>query len=100
MQAEIVEATWYLHRDDGGGDWWAEEDCSALGHEVIEVREGWGARLSAPGYMDATSWGVYDSEDEAQDDLAFMYDLCPQCLEAECDCDDAAARLREIVDDG
>ena len=27
-----------------------------------EVREGFGARLSAPGYMDCTEWAVFDTE--------------------------------------
>ena len=32
----------------------------------IKVIEGWGARLSAPGYMDCTPWTVFDTEVEAQ----------------------------------
>lgn len=35
----------------------------------IEEREGYGARLSAPGYMDCTEWAVFDTEQEAADYL-------------------------------
>lgn len=43
--------------------------------QSLERRDGWGARLSAPGYMDCTEWSVYDSEDEARAELSQMYDL-------------------------
>ena len=36
----------------------------------IEKRDGWGARLSAPGYLDCTPWTIFDSEEEAQQYLA------------------------------
>lgn len=35
----------------------------------IEVVKGWGARLSAPGYMDQTEWILYNSQQEAEDGL-------------------------------
>lgn len=35
--------------------------------------KGFGARLSAPGYMDCTDWCVFDSEDEANEYLADNY---------------------------
>src|SRR5262245_59555247 len=37
---------------------------SADVHE-IDIREGFGARFSAPGYMDATDWTVFETEQEA-----------------------------------
>ena len=40
---------------------------------TIEKRDGWGARLSAPGYMDCTEWSVFDTEQEAKDHLEEMY---------------------------
>lgn len=45
------------------------------GNEVyaVEVKHGFGARLSAPGYLDATEWTVFDSEQEAIDYLEEMY---------------------------
>ena len=39
----------------------------------FEVIEGYGARLSAPGYMDCTEWTVFETEKQAQDYLAEMY---------------------------
>jgi hypothetical protein len=35
--------------------------------------EGYGARLSAPGYLDCTEWNVYDTEQEAREALDEMY---------------------------
>jgi hypothetical protein len=35
----------------------------------IELMEGWGARLSAPGYLDGTGWAVFETEAEAMDYL-------------------------------
>lgn len=40
---------------------------------TIEIRHGFGARLSAPGYMDATEWAVFATEDEAKDYLVETY---------------------------
>jgi hypothetical protein len=39
----------------------------------IKLRDGWGARMSAPGYMDCTEWSVFDSEQEAREHLREMY---------------------------
>lgn len=39
----------------------------------VAVREGWGARLSAPGYLDCTEWSVFDSEQEAREYLEETY---------------------------
>jgi len=35
--------------------------------------KGFGARLSAPGYLDCTEWAVFDTEDEAREYLEEMY---------------------------
>ena len=40
--------------------------------ERVIVSEGWLARMSAPGYMDCTSWGAYPSESSA---LAYLDDM-------------------------
>ncbi len=40
----------------------------------IKRVEGWGARLSAPGYMDATPWTVFETEEEAQEYLVEQAD--------------------------
>ena len=39
----------------------------------IELRQGFGARLSAPGYMDCTPWSVHETEEEAKQFLEEMY---------------------------
>lgn len=41
--------------------------------ESVEIIKGYGARLSAPGYMDCTDWDVYDSPEEAVANLREMY---------------------------
>jgi hypothetical protein len=40
---------------------------------VIARVKGWGARLTAPDYMDCTAWVVFDSEQEAREYLAETY---------------------------
>lgn len=40
----------------------------------IKLRKGWGARLSAPGYLDSTTWALLPSEEEAQKYLIDNYD--------------------------
>jgi len=39
----------------------------------IDVVEGWGARMTAPGYLDATEWSVFETEDEAEEFLDEFY---------------------------
>jgi hypothetical protein len=41
--------------------------------QSVSVREGYGARLSAPGYLDCTEWCVFDTPEEAQEYLTEMY---------------------------
>jgi len=50
-------------------------------------REGYGVRLSAPGYMDCTEWSVFDTEAECRDHLAEFWEVCPDCGEPT-DCED------------
>jgi len=40
----------------------------------IKVINGWGARLSAPGYLDKTDWTVFETEEEAQEYLDELTD--------------------------
>ena len=49
---------------------------NALGDGIIyevDVIKGFGARMSASGYMDSTPWGVFDTEEEANDYLDEYY---------------------------
>lgn len=39
----------------------------------MEVVTGYGARLSAPGYMDCTDWCVFDDQQEAEEYLEDTY---------------------------
>jgi hypothetical protein len=40
---------------------------------LIDVKHGWLARMSAPGYMDCTEWSAHTTEKEAYDYLVDMY---------------------------
>lgn len=42
--------------------------------QSVTVRKGYGARLSAPGYLDCTEWTVFDTAEEAQQYLDETYD--------------------------
>ena len=39
----------------------------------VEVVEKWGARYSAPGYMDCTGWVLGDTQEEAEAECKAMY---------------------------
>lgn len=41
--------------------------------EVVELKHGWLARTSAPGYLDCTSWVAFETEDDAADYLINNY---------------------------
>ena len=43
--------------------------CKCIMQRIV----GYGARLSAPGYLDCTDWCVFDTEQEAIDYLAETY---------------------------
>ena len=63
--------------------------CDNTSAWSVTYIKGYGARLSAPGYMDCTEWAVFDTEEEAQEYLVESYDLCPECL-SEWDWDEEA----------
>lgn len=39
----------------------------------IESRRCWGARFSAPGYMDCTDWTLADTQEEAENECRELY---------------------------
>ena len=41
----------------------------------VQLVEGYGARLHAPGYMDATSWTVFKTREEAEEFLREEYEV-------------------------
>jgi hypothetical protein len=45
--------------------------------ESAERRTAWGARLSAPGYMDCTPWTLHETEAAARRELRDTYEVCP-----------------------
>lgn len=77
MQPEIVQGDWYNIDGDNGIESYPAEyfylaDCiedyeNMSGSEVWESKTvtGYGARLSAPGYLDCTEWSVFETELEA-----------------------------------
>lgn len=55
----------------------------------ITREEGFYARFSAPGYLDATDWvGPEETEDAALDALADQHDVCRNCYTACWDSDE------------
>ena len=47
--------------------------------ELVECKEGWLARMSAPGYMDCTAYGAYPSAQAADAALEEMYGEEEEC---------------------
>ena len=79
MEPQVELWDWFIYEDEHGGTTAVDHDylhdippmCIV---DVIEQRcTGYGARLSAPGYMDCTDWVVFDTEQEAIDYLAETY---------------------------
>jgi hypothetical protein len=99
MEPQIEQGQWYEVDTDNGTDFipfdvigdvgleegesandWSQDDrqdkivaamqdyCGADPHEV-KLITGFGARLSAPGYLDCTDWAVFETEQEARDYL-------------------------------
>lgn len=100
MEPEIVFGQWYEVETDNGTDFvpadvvgvlpivkgevvvhdhaqWEEIYTAVRPYcdgKLLEVtlREGYGARLSAPGYLDCTEWSVFETEEEAEAHLEEM----------------------------
>lgn len=68
-----LDAPFYERETDIGGSLGAfldyiPESCGSCKLEDIisaERKTGWGARLSAPGYLDCTEWSLFETEGEA-----------------------------------
>lgn len=104
MQPEIENVHWYEVDTNRGIEFIRAEDVSGLNmkpgqvmdgesnSEVsiledfvegdtiysVTLREGWGARMSASGYMDQTDWSVFDTKRQAQDYLIDSYGNEPE----------------------
>jgi len=83
MQPQIEHGAWWMVDGNCGIDYIPADFCGAdeIGDFVEsthfygkpEIVIGYGARLSAPGYMDCTEWCVFATEQEARDYLEEMY---------------------------
>jgi len=82
-EIETNTGTWYVEAEfvkDESPDKliWFCEATEYVEHKFIE---GYGARLSAPGYLDCTDWVVFDTEEAARKYLEEVFD----CYEEEDD---------------
>ena len=83
MEPEITEKqTWYVVEGNCGTDFVPADVCAVADIadyvesstiESVETMEGYGARLSASGYLDCTDWSVFDSIKEAAQYLIDTY---------------------------
>lgn len=79
FEVETRDGTYFVPADEvGRGELTSIFDC-VKSAELI--RQGVGARLSAPGYLDCTDWCVFETEEEAKRYLCETYDLCERCGE-------------------
>lgn len=86
MQRQIVLSDWYAVETTNGTEFIEAdlvrknptnddfEDYCEGEVESFELKtEKWGARLSAPGYMDRTDWTIHDTAEEAAKYLEETY---------------------------
>jgi len=81
MERQVEFGEWFVYEDKWGEGHCIEADCVDLVPEddicevVYQRLEGFGARLSAPGYLDCTEWTVFGTEAEAHQ---FLEDFYPE----------------------
>jgi len=103
MQKEITEKIWWLIADGTNGvecapldvfmtdidkafdevERMTDEDdftlvndyfsCGASGMYSLEIAEGYGCRMSAPGYLDCTDWTVFGTVEACNEYLDIVY---------------------------
>ena len=79
MEPTIEFGEWVEIESDGGTSWvpleyFEIDECLSFDHEVtLKKVRGFGCRMSAPGYMDATDWVVFDEEKDAAEFLSDTY---------------------------
>jgi len=71
MQPQIVYGEWARVEDEYGESYWVpgeykSDPAIVAGGQVSELVQGYGAQLSAPGYLDQTDWEIFDTEEEAK----------------------------------
>jgi hypothetical protein len=72
---ETNQGTWFVPKDDIGEvtELADLKDYVEGTPESFTTREGYGARLSAPGYLDCTEWSVFDTPEQAEEYLDEYY---------------------------
>ena len=79
MEPQITMRAAWWEVDSSEGIWFIMADEPLVPEQVpnewwtVELTWGFGARLSASGYLDCTDWCVFDTEQEAIDYLAETY---------------------------
>lgn len=73
LQIETDAGTWFIPEDLGMDP----ADCVEGEIEETEVITGYGARLSAPGFMDCTDWCVFDTLAEARSYIEETWEVDP-----------------------
>lgn len=81
MQPQITEWCEWLEMESSEGtfyfpaDHFSEEEVMSLVEQPVDIIriEGYGARLSMPGYMDCTEWSVFSTIHEAAEYLLDMF---------------------------
>lgn len=93
MQPQIVLDDWIEVENRRGESSFMPEDVFNAADYLAECLNGesvtitrhkmlWGARLSAPGYLDATDWiGPFKTQEEAEQELIELYDTDDDCEE-------------------
>ncbi len=77
VECETSEGTEIVPLDLVGGDPSIDSLADFVSGEISEFtvhEKGFLSRLSAPGYMDCTEWSAHETEKEAEESLAEMYD--------------------------
>lgn len=81
MEPQYELGSWLECENKYGETYWMPADCEDLvdlGDKVVTLHMlKWGARLSAPGYMDCTDWAVFDTEEEAREYIRDEYEVDP-----------------------
>ncbi len=91
LKPEIIKSKWWVMETETDVIVWPENLCldahllsdfekKKLFHikeseEIVsfELKEGYGARLNAPGSLDATKWCIFDKRDDAAEYLIGLY---------------------------
>jgi len=75
MQADITVSRQWAKSETPEGTCFVPIEYYFADQYPMEIVTGFGARLSAPGYLDCTDWAVFDTEEEAKQYLMETYDL-------------------------